>query len=784
VRKRDSLPSSFTSDKAAKARYLLSVGSLDEAQLVAEQALAEDEGSADTHSLVASILDIRGEWQASLAHLRRAYELMPDGPQVRLNLAMALLRLGNYHDGLALYEARLDKTTWSGFATLESRTALRHRLLGPGEAVAGRRILLLAEQGLGDSIMCARYIPLLARRGARIIVASNPTLGPFFARIPGIETLLSPPPDQPLAQINLAALPFDAWLPALSLPHWFGTDLANVPAHGPYWGADATRVAAWRGRLAAAGRAGAATVGLVFQANPEGAGFADKSMQLSDLAPLLAVDDIDFVNLQYGAAGRTLAAATPNIIDLGEAALPLDDYGAALAATDLLITVDTMAAHLSGAMGHAVWVAVPHSPHWVWGLKDETTPWYTSARIFRQQRHRDWSKPIAALAEALRGRTAASSIGEVGHAPDRTSRNRRAPSARTDVAATANESFLRGEAARYDLGLSQLRQGQWKEGFSNHEARQNVPLWSEQALPLRESLAAVRERQLRPGDPLERRRVAVFTEQGLGDTFFGARFLGILAERGAAVTLICRAPMRPFFARLGFLEAILSPPEDAPHAKIDLRLLSFDAFSPLLSLPHVLSITWEDALPPVPYLKADPVQVEAWRARYQRSGHSGHRKVGVVWQANPSNRFLTHRSMRANDLMPLAQLDGVDLINLQSSSEDRELARVAASAIDPLQTPLTLDEFAAALAATDIVVSVDTMAAHCAGALGHPVLVMLTDVPAWYWGTSGDKCRWYPSARLFRRGAGADWATTVEAVAAVLHAGKSGPDSVSGHGTA
>ncbi len=784
MRKRDFVPSSFTSDKAAKARYLLRVGSLDEAQLVAEQALAEDEDSADIHSLVASILDVRGEWQASLAHLRRAYDLMPDGPQVRLNLAMALLRLGNYPDGLALYEAHLDKTTWSGFATLESRTALRHRLLGPGEAVAGRRVLLLAEQGLGDSIMCARYIPLLAQRGARIIVASNPTLGPFFARIPGIETLLSPPPDQPLAQINLAALPFDAWLPALSLPHWFGTDLSNVPAHGPYWGADATRVAAWRSRLAATGRAGAAKVGLVFQANPEGAGFADKSMQVGNLAALLAVEDIDFVNLQYGAAGRTLAAAAPNIIDVGEAVLPLDEYGAALAATDLLITVDTMAGHLSGAMGHAFWVAVPHSPHWVWGLKDETTPWYASARIFRQQRHRDWSKPIAALAEALRARRAAAiSLGEVGQRADRTSRSRRAPSARTDVATTADESFLRSEAVRLELGLSQLRQGQWQEGFSNHEARQSVPLWSEQALPLRESLAAVRERQLRPGDLLERRRIAVFTEQGLGDTFFGARFLGILAERGATITLICRAPMRPFFARLGFLEAILSPPEDAPHAKIDLRLLSFDAFSPLLSLPHVLGIAWEDALPPVPYLKADPVQVEAWRARYERLGRSGHRKVGVVWQANPSNRFLTHRSMRASDLMPLAQLDGVDLVNLQSSSESRELIRVATGVIDPLQTPLTLDEFAAALAATDVVVSVDTMAAHCAGALGHPVLVMLTEAPAWYWGADSDKCRWYPSARLFRRGAGADWATTVEAVAAVLRAGKSGPHSVFGHGT-
>ena len=356
----------------------------------------------------------------------------------------------------------------------------------------------------------------------------------------------------------------------------------------------------------------------------------------------------------------------------------------------------------------------------------------------------------------------------------RAQRSRRSPSARTDFAATADKNFLRSEAARLELGLTQLRQGLWEEGFSNHEARQNVPLWSEQALPLRESLAAVRERQLQPGDPLDRRRIVVFTEQGLGDTFFGARFLGILAERGAAVTLICRAPMRPFFARLAFLDAILSPPEDAPHAKIDLRLLSFDAFCPLLSLPHALGVAREDTPPPVPYLRADPIQVEAWRARYQRLGRSGHRKVGVVWRANPGNRFAPpFHACTGSDAA--GQIEGIDLVNLQSSSEGRELARFAADAIDPLQAPLALDEFAAALAATDVTVSVDTMAAHCAGALGRPVLVMLTDAPAWYSGVGGDKCRWYPSARLFRRGAGADWAATVEAVAAVLRASRTEP---------
>ena len=137
--------------------------------------------------------------------------------------------------------------------------------------------------------------------------------------------------------------------------------------------------------------------------------------------------------------------------------------------------------------------------------------------------------------------------------------------------------------------------------------------------------------------------------------------------------------------------------------------------------------------------------------------------------------------MRVQDLTPLVQLEGIDLVNLQSSSEGRELARFAADAIDPLQAPLTLDEFAATLAATNVTVSVDTMAAHCAGALGRPVLVMLTDAPAWYWGVGGDKCRWYPSARLFRRSAGADWASAVEAVAAVLRSSGLEPHSIWAH---
>jgi ADP-heptose:LPS heptosyltransferase len=799
---------------AQAARALLALGRPDLADALAARALAEDELSADVHSVVASVLDARGDWHAALAHLRRAHALLPNAPQVRLNLALALLRFGDYREGLALYEARLDKPTWSAFATAQSRAASGQLLLRPSEPVEGRRVLVLAEQGLGDAIMAARYVPLLAQRGARIALACNPTLRPFFARMPGIDTLLSPPADQPLAQINLAALAFDAWVPLLSLPRWFATDLTNIPAQVPYWTPDATRRAHWRERFAASGRRGAVKIGLVFAANPASANHAERSMQLRDLSSLLALDGVDFVNLQHGAAGRELAAV-PGIIDPLAAEVPLDDYAAALAAADLVVTVDTMAAHCAGAMGHPVWIAVPFSPQWTWGFDRATTPWYPSARLFRQAKPRTWADTIERIARELKerfGATTRASVPAASFASEDDARDRQAVQVlaqtaaallaprRADLAGPAAELALRtrdcpeardamadvledaneweaalahryaavsgGALLRLKLATAQLRRGDFVEGFANYEARLSVPIWMEQALPLAAGLAAVADRRLQPGDPVRGRHIVVFAEQGLGDTIFGARFLPELAARGAEITLVCRAPLRPLFERLREIARILCPPDDTPHAKINLAKLAFDAFCPLLSLPHVLGIAAPVAQGP--YLRADPDEVANWRARYAREGRAGRPKVGLVWQANPADAALAARSMNVANLAPLAHLDNVDLINQQHGPAGRQMARLVPRAIDVMNEPLSLDAFAAAVAATDVLVSVDTMAAHLAGALAHPVWVALPHVPGWYWGLRENQSEWYPTAVLFRQTVGGDWSGLVEALAAKM----------------
>lgn len=274
-------------------------------------------------------------------------------------------------------------------------------MLRPGQQVEGRNILILAEQGLGDGIMFARYIGMLVQRGARVAVACNAVIRPFFERIAAIDTILSPPSAAPFAQINLSAVRFDAWVPLLSLTSWFGSFAEDVGGVTPYWSPDRGRVAEWLNRFAGLGRRGTTKVGLVLQANSAGASFAEKSMTAADVLPLLSLEAIDFVNLQHGPAGKLLAEAAPRIINPFPAEVPLDEYAAAVAATDLLISVDTMAAHCAGATGHATWLAVPYSPHWAWGLHGDSTAWYPSMQLFRQTKRRSWSAVIEAMAAQL-----------------------------------------------------------------------------------------------------------------------------------------------------------------------------------------------------------------------------------------------------------------------------------------------------------------------------------------------------------------------------------------------
>lgn len=394
---------------AAAAREVLALGEVGLARRLATMALETDRRPANAHSVMAGVLEASAAFDAALDHWREAAVAAPASPGHRFNLALALLRAGAVAEGLALQEARYDKENWSSLAAKGSLDGLRHRIPRPGDALAGQRVLVLTEQGLGDCLWAARWLPALAATGARLTLATRPALRGLLAPLAPFEAVLGPPAAQPEAKMNLAALAgqFDAFVPIMSLPWLLG--VTRMDAQGlPWLRPDPARVGAWRARFAAAAQAAGQEVrrliGVVWQANPENSSGAERSVPVEALAPLLALPGTSLVALQGGAGRAEGLARLPGLLDgLPGGEEPLEDLAAAIAATDLLVSVDTMAMHLAGALGHPTRVPVAvAAPGFVLGPADEDCAWYPSLRLVRQRPGEAWSTTLVRLRDGLR----------------------------------------------------------------------------------------------------------------------------------------------------------------------------------------------------------------------------------------------------------------------------------------------------------------------------------------------------------------------------------------------
>jgi hypothetical protein len=240
------------------------------------------------------------------------------------------------------------------------------------------------EQGFGDSINMARYVPLLACMGARVILEVQPPLKPLMSRIEGAAAVVAT--GEPLAA-------FDYHCPLMSLPLAFGTVPGTIPAQVPNLSAAPERVAAWATRLPIAGRL---RVGVNWCGNPAFPEDRKRSMTLDAVASLLTVSGVDFVSLNPGIRREDAARLTslPSVRHLASEFRNFADTAAAIAALDLVLTTDTAIAHLAGAMAKPVWVMVSSAPDWRWAGDGETTPWYPTARLFRQPAPGTWGAVV------------------------------------------------------------------------------------------------------------------------------------------------------------------------------------------------------------------------------------------------------------------------------------------------------------------------------------------------------------------------------------------------------
>ncbi|MGA2582013.1 MAG: tetratricopeptide repeat protein [Tepidisphaeraceae bacterium] len=344
-----------------------------------EKAVALDPNSVEVLFQLGSSLYELGEIDRAIECFQKAIALNPGHAASHWNRGQALLLKGDLARGWPEFDWRMKIP-----ALNLSPTHLR-RPLWDGGNVDGQTILLYSEQGFGDTLQFSRYIPIVADKGAKVVFACSPSLLNLIRQSQPRATVFS----------NLAAPPrFDVFCPLPSLPRAFDTTIETIPANIPYITADATRIDAWRNRLAGESRL---KIGLAWAGSPLHTNDRRRSLPPAALAPLSEATNAAFYNMQLE---KEPDPGIP-LIDWTNALQNFSDTAALIANLDLIISVDTAVAHLAGAMGKPVWLLLPFVPDWRWMLAREDSPWYPTMRLFRQPRRHDWETPIRQIAAEL-----------------------------------------------------------------------------------------------------------------------------------------------------------------------------------------------------------------------------------------------------------------------------------------------------------------------------------------------------------------------------------------------
>jgi tetratricopeptide (TPR) repeat protein len=354
---------------------LVDLGRPEEAITHHKKALALQPGRAELHYNLGSALQRQGLHAEALACYGRALTLNPDYAQAHLNRSLALLLTGEFDEGwreyewrfvVARYDRNFDQPLWSG------------------EPLGGRRILVHAEQGFGDALQFVRYVPAVAERGGRVVLEVPEPLVRLVRTVAGASQVVARGDPLPA---------FDCHCPLLSLPRLFKTDLAAIPGAVPYLTVPAEASAAWAERIPATP---GLRVGIVWAGTTVGA------IDLGSLQPLWDLGGVSWFSLQTGERSGDIASLDGvKITDLSPWLTDFAETAAAVCRLDLVISVDTSVAHLAGALGRPTWLLLRHPPEWRWLLEREDSPWYPTARLFRQNEEGDWPRVAREVAAAL-----------------------------------------------------------------------------------------------------------------------------------------------------------------------------------------------------------------------------------------------------------------------------------------------------------------------------------------------------------------------------------------------
>ncbi|MGA1869741.1 MAG: tetratricopeptide repeat protein [bacterium] len=351
-------------------------------------ALEIDPDFAKAYNNLGYALKAQGNINPAITCYKEAIAHEPDFAEAHWNLALAYLISGNFTEGFKRYEWRFRKTDWK--CTYPFRYNIPR---WDGSTYRGKTLFVHYEQGLGDTLQFIRYLPDVKARGGSVIFETGKPLIGLLKALPCIDKIIEPSSDGTLCE------ECDIYIPLLSLPEIFGTQIETIPAHIPYLYADPEKVKYWQGRLSE----GHFKVGIVWAGKPSHRNDHNRSCAVDHFIPLAQTPGVRLYGLQKGEAAAQAARFSQNVLyNVGEECEDFSDTAGVIENLDLIISVDTAVAHLSGAMGKRVWTLLPFAPDWRWLLIREDSPWYPTMRLFRQQIGGEWAEVFHRVAKALR----------------------------------------------------------------------------------------------------------------------------------------------------------------------------------------------------------------------------------------------------------------------------------------------------------------------------------------------------------------------------------------------
>jgi len=371
----------------SRALTLQQLGRYDEALASYEAAVGLEPVDASGWTMRGTALQQLLRQAEALWCYRHVQTLNPNQHNALRDEAFCLLLMGDFEPGWKKYEYR-----WLDAEAARQRHHVDRPLWSGHEVIAGKVILLHSEQGYGDTLQFCRYAALAEARGATVVLEVPRALKGLLSSLGGVSHLVAV--GEPLPAIDLQC-------PLLSLPLAFGTVLETIPAQMPYLRAEKSRVRMWAQRLQEARPSAKLKVGLAWSGNPTHNNDLSRSIVLAALAPLYSMD-ATFVSLLPQARERDVSTlAQSRILNFGTDLQDFSDTAALVENLDLVISVDTSAVHLAGALGKPVWVLLARVPDWRWLLDREDSPWYPCARLFRQDKPGDWPAVIERVTQEL-----------------------------------------------------------------------------------------------------------------------------------------------------------------------------------------------------------------------------------------------------------------------------------------------------------------------------------------------------------------------------------------------